>query len=475
MLRTIVRTVFAAVLVGAGALGADEARSARADADNSGIALVTADPEVAIGIPLRYGWKKGEHYLYSVRIEVKMDSGARVLTGMNNYGVPAADDKSFLLRQRNNLVAKTDNDEGKTTQIVLQSGLSAAARTNEIRIDPFGQVLKSSGESQLPFVLGNMSMLALFPLSPEGKASWEVKSTCVIQESTPQKAPISKLKKKLPPPPPKTTDYPAQETTVFTIEKQTGDLVIINKKYVLKTRHEVDGKPYLEFEGEGPITFDKKAGIPRAMEFKGVLRSASRNSDLPITVSYKLLEGEEREKALKLPQPPEPKAAGEKPKGTDASKNADDPALTGAGKGLEWTDDVAKMKIPESPAAGKILGHDFKVEATKLEPSGALTLREGKGFFPDTAIIIFLKPGAAIEGKTYEIRKDTPALERPPIHLKRVPPGQKLPAGPAFVLDYAMKLEFGKIKDGSVPGRIYVCLPDEGRSVVAGTFVLKLQ
>jgi hypothetical protein len=124
---------------------------------------------------------------------------------------------------------------------------------------------------------------------------------------------------------------------------------------------------------------------------------------------------------------------------------------------------------------GRILGFEFKVEGTKLEPSGALTLREGKGFFPETAIIIFLKPGEAIEGKTYEIRKDTPALQRPHIHLKHIPAGQKLPTGPAFVLDHAMKLEFGKIKDGAVPGRIYVCLPDEGRSVVAGTFMLKLQ
>jgi hypothetical protein len=41
-------------------------------------------------------------------------------------------------------------------------------------------------------------------------------------------------------------------------------------------------------------------------------------------------------------------------------------------------------------------------------------------------------------------------------------------------MDYAMKLEFGKAKDGMVPARIYVCLPDDGRSVVAGTFMLKL-
>jgi hypothetical protein len=133
------------------------------------------------------------------------------------------------------------------------------------------------------------------------------------------------------------------------------------------------------------------------------------------------------------------------------------------------------VQFPETPAAGKILGQDFIMESTKLEPSGALTLRQGKGIFADAAIIIFLKPGGVSEGKTYDIRKDTPATQRPPVHLQRLMPGQKVPTGSAFVLDYAMKLEFGKAQNGVVPGKIYVCLPDQGRSVVAGTFTLKLQ
>src|SRR5437763_14905535 len=102
-------------------------------------------------------------------------------------------------------------------------------------------------------------MLSIVPFSPEGKTSWEVKSDCVIKESVTSTPPPSKFKKKLPPPATKTNDYPASETTVFTLGKRSGDLVEIHKKYVLRTRHEVDGKPYLEFEGEGPITFDVKA------------------------------------------------------------------------------------------------------------------------------------------------------------------------------------------------------------------------
>jgi hypothetical protein len=33
-----------------------------------------------------------------------------------------------------------------------------------------------------------------------------------------------------------------------------------------------------------------------------------------------------------------------------------------------------------------------------------------------------------------------------------------------------MQLEFGQIKDGSIPGKIYLALPDNEHTVVAGTF-----
>ena len=33
-----------------------------------------------------------------------------------------------------------------------------------------------------------------------------------------------------------------------------------------------------------------------------------------------------------------------------------------------------------------------------------------------------------------------------------------------------MKLDFGKVVGGRIPGKIYICLPDEAKSYVAGTF-----
>jgi hypothetical protein len=145
-----------------------------------------------------------------------------------------------------------------------------------------------------------------------------------------------------------------------------------------------------------------------------------------------------------------------------------------AGNALEWTEDLAKMNVPNRPAAGKVLGGDFKVEQAKWE-GGSLLLRQGSGFFADASVRVslFLKPGQSIAGKTFQIRKNTMGLA-PHVRIERLAPGQKLPSGQTFSRDYTMRLEFSQLqKNGMVEGIIYVCLPDNGRSVVAGTFTVR--
>ena len=40
---------------------------------------------------------------------------------------------------------------------------------------------------------------------------------------------------------------------------------------------------------------------------------------------------------------------------------------------------------------------------------------------------------------------------------------------------YALKLAFGQPADGRMPGKIYLCLPDDPKSFVAGTFDAKIR
>ena len=42
---------------------------------------------------------------------------------------------------------------------------------------------------------------------------------------------------------------------------------------------------------------------------------------------------------------------------------------------------------------------------------------------------------------------------------------------PAFDSGYALRLEFGLLANNHLPGKIYLCLPDDEKSYVTGSFV----
>jgi len=101
-----------------------------------------------------------------------------------------------------------------------------------------------------------------------------------------------------------------------------------------------------------------------------------------------------------------------------------------------------------------------------------LMLGQGKRFgFPDlgVALVIRLKPGESPEGKTFKICSD----ERGPIvHVTKrwKDKGKEFGDSDMFFNGYAVHLEFGRKKANTLPGRLYLALPDPERSFVAGTF-----
>jgi hypothetical protein len=131
---------------------------------------------------------------------------------------------------------------------------------------------------------------------------------------------------------------------------------------------------------------------------------------------------------------------------------------------LKWMADASKMKIPDAAVAGKLLGAGFTVDKAKLD--GNLVLENGQS---DAKIMIFLfTPKEKIEGKTYKLNiKGVRGETRPHIHI------HSKSGAAVYSNGYSMLLEFGKGKEGKVAGKIYLCLPDKDKSVIAGTFTAK--
>lgn len=138
--------------------------------------------------------------------------------------------------------------------------------------------------------------------------------------------------------------------------------------------------------------------------------------------------------------------------------------------GRGWTLDLDKMKPTADPVAGKVLGTDYNLDKIQLLNTG-FSLWSGKDWIH---MFLNLKPGEGIAGKSYLIKAEDPqGPGRPAIHFHIN--STKAPGAAVHSTGYAMRLEFGTEKDGNIPGKLYLCLPDERKSWIAGTFTLNLK
>ena len=136
---------------------------------------------------------------------------------------------------------------------------------------------------------------------------------------------------------------------------------------------------------------------------------------------------------------------------------------------VNWTLDLSSATFPEAPAAGSIHQHGFRVEKATLQ-GGNLTLRQGRGWPPDLGltIIFFAQQGEELSGKSIEVSSDrTPPLPRVTLRWKD---DQDKSVNRQIASGYALKAVFGEAANGRIAGKIYICLPDDAKSFVAGTF-----
>jgi hypothetical protein len=138
-------------------------------------------------------------------------------------------------------------------------------------------------------------------------------------------------------------------------------------------------------------------------------------------------------------------------------------------------EDISAQPIPDKPAEGKVRGTKFKIEMAKLE-DGSLVLRQGEGFASHLEEFEITFRGENIgnyAGKTFTVKPDQEntgfgiqlAYSKKPGSISTSTTNQ----------GYAMRLEFGAAKNGKIPGKIHLRLPDEAGSFVVGAFEAEIK
>jgi hypothetical protein len=133
-----------------------------------------------------------------------------------------------------------------------------------------------------------------------------------------------------------------------------------------------------------------------------------------------------------------------------------------------WMLVLETNSIPDSPVAGRIHGLNFLMERTTLQ-NGALMLRSGThGSVEFGAAINFnnLQP-ETLSGKSLSVTTNVQKAVRITLRWKdEAGTVQKA----SYDYGYAMRLEFGALANNRLPGKIYLCLPDEEKSYLVGSF-----
>jgi len=139
-----------------------------------------------------------------------------------------------------------------------------------------------------------------------------------------------------------------------------------------------------------------------------------------------------------------------------------------------WTSNLDTVRIPEALAAGSIHGAEFRCEVSSLT-GGALSLRQGKKWPPDLAVAVLLsgRHSEELSGKTFVVPPEhTPPV---PMIIVRWKDAQGQAQKEEIAAGYAMKVSFGQATNGHMPGKIYLALPDEARSIIAGSFSAEIR
>ena len=137
-----------------------------------------------------------------------------------------------------------------------------------------------------------------------------------------------------------------------------------------------------------------------------------------------------------------------------------------------WTLNVGSVGIPAVPAAGRVHGKIFTAQRAMLNADG-LTIRTAE-FPPEAGVTIYLRPHPieSLFGKT--IVFGTNSADAPLVNLRWKDAQGKEMKQPVNG-GYSLRIEFGQPDGEHVPGKIYLCTPDDARSYVVGEFKARIK
>lgn len=277
--------------------------------------------------PLRYQPKAGSKIAYEVEITADSSNALHTYKGVIAYDIVDGDDP-LEIEYKGNLThnsklkprAKYESfffDRGPLSPVYFPAGLMPSHEKNRITLYPCGKINSIEGYSQLPFLLGDLSILIFEPLSEEEQKAWTSKIDVSVLKGHQIGwcwRPLAHwhcdgYDKRI----------SGEESTSFTFVGDDGDLSKYKKTYSL---HSAADKESIDVKGEGNWTFNRRENMPEShdCQYKMVHKQGDITVELPVTVKYRRMseedyakyDKEQKEKQKKLKEEHEKRFADQK-------------------------------------------------------------------------------------------------------------------------------------------------------------------
>lgn len=260
--------------------------------------------------PLEFSWSKDQKFSFEIAIEVDEGDQLTNYQGTTNYTVDSANSQQLTLTYQGGLTALSKPKQSARKPVfggppigptgfprgipfpIFASPYTTAGilqTTNRITMSPLGKLLVLDGNSQLPFLLGNLSLLP-FENLPTGKAdeAWTTESTVSITEDDSgrfQFGPFPQFQRSN-----QVSVQSATEETKYTIQNSNEMQVTFDKSYRLKTPV-IDGRDSFEMSGQGTWIFNRIDQLPQSsdMKFELIVRRRNTTVNFPIVLKFNRL------------------------------------------------------------------------------------------------------------------------------------------------------------------------------------------
>ena len=258
---------------------------------------------------LQYDWQPGQKFSYRFDISVEIGDAITSYQGTTHYTVSTVDQDQLKVVYKGGLRESTKRKAGgaRANRFGRFGGMpprmpspfsrptfaGKTQTTNKITISPQGSIVAMEGSSQIPYLLGNVSLIPFEALPAAEQQSWETGSGVTIAEKNDRSrnrfGPFSPFGNNE-----QDSVQAASEVTRYRVLKKSEDLISINRTYEMKMPKSTDGASF-DMTGTGTWSYDVKEHIPHSldMQYKLIVTKGSTITTVPISVKYSRVSPEE--------------------------------------------------------------------------------------------------------------------------------------------------------------------------------------